>query len=266
MYETDRTQLAQLAQFLAPFSDMNKKPTLTNVSNFLTVAVGWVALPLEALSRWEFGERYMSMVRIALAFTPQLIALWVMSSYGNSPGPFFVPFLLLAFAACMWHRFRIWQRNRAGIEWHSISTGISHLEGRLPGSDWAQFRFVEPGLWFGLSLLVSLVDDTTGPYLTIASLALFIHHQLIYGCVRDRQLDEADARIEAAYRSAAEEGRRKRYTAGMPRFVVATPAMPTPWAAATGATEAATPPASQNIASTVQAMMSEAPSVTPAGD
>jgi hypothetical protein len=145
---------------------------------------------------------------------------------GGPIPPLLVTLLMISFGFCLWHKLRIWRRDRAGMLWHSYSFGISHLDGRLPVSDWRLYRFLEPALMFALSFLVAAIDNASGIYLMFSALALFAHHELTWQAFHERELDRIDAMIEAGFGAAAAEGQPKSSVAGLakPAAIVATKA------------------------------------------
>lgn len=117
--------------------------------NVIMILLGWWSLPLEVFIRKEFGERYMSLMRIwiawavlgmftflyslfavmagdgmaFLAYSGMTQTLWNTGMSGLAYHLFYYAFLLLA----IWHRYRIWKRQQEGDVWLSTSFGISHL-------------------------------------------------------------------------------------------------------------------------------------------
>ena len=221
MYSTDRQELAGLGQIGSAF-DPTRPMSLSSMYQFVKVAVGWVALPLEALTRHSFGIRYLSTVRIALAYGP-LFFLWFALGAGGAD-PFFTLFLVASFGACLWHRFRAGQRLRRQIPWLSTSFGVSHLEERTRLSDWTAYKWVEPAICAVATLLVAMIDNAAGAYLLLATLCLFIHRQLVWNEYFDWSLTKGDVEIYNRYMAEAAQGMHKQHTAGLHRpAVVAMP-------------------------------------------
>jgi hypothetical protein len=125
----------------------------------------------------------------------------------------------------LWHRIEIWDRNREGVHWHSMSFGVSHLRriGELPlvrsflpflRNDWILYCWIEPGLCLAVAVMAIAGDQAIGLWLLTASLALWLKNQLIHSLHRSHVLQLIDSAIEAEYFNDAVEGKPKTETAG----------------------------------------------------
>ena len=221
---------------------------VTTFSNIMIIVLGWWSIILEVFLRYQFGERYLSLLRAFYAGTilyvvSRLTDYWTLSYGGNSSfGGTLVNPLWTGHRSVFWlimvvgflgltlnHLAQIWLRNKRGDSWHSRSFGISRLEGiPLPGgNDWALYRFYEPVFCLILTLIINAFDNVTGFVLLVGTVALFIKNTLVYLQYRAITLDLADAKIESVYYNAAAEGKPKAKTAGMSVISVAMPKMPT---------------------------------------
>jgi hypothetical protein len=220
-----RRELDFVASSLMP----NTWQPLMAVTQLTMVILSWLSVSLEVFIRRDFGERYLNWLRLFLGYIAMdlftLIPTLIFSlipfmarQYLPVSSYFSYGFLILG----AYHQFRIWQRNRRGIQWHSQSFGISRLA-FLPISDWVLYRFVEPGGCFLVGFLIRQFDPVTGFWLMMASIALFIKNQMVYAALRGRFLDIMDSRIESAAMQGLMQGKSKRESAGF--SVVAPPMM-----------------------------------------
>lgn len=230
---------------------------LEGLMQLVIVILGWLSVGLEVFIRRDFGERYLSWIRLYLAYSLMgalllgsgLIEALFADSTGETESKtsyFWVVFLLFVLLSFL-HRLRITWRNKKDIQWHTMSFGVSWLARLLPFlDDWALYRYVEPFLWLIVGYFVAKVDTFTGTWLILASLALLIKNHMVYGEQRGRFLDIMDAQIEAAYMNSALHGTSKKQTAGFSVVPVPKNALP--------AIEEAME--NMDIASTVQTTMS----------
>lgn len=220
VYRSDKQELAAL-------SLLGKSQSLSSMMAFLSVAVGWFSLPLEVLFRFNLGARYLSSVRITLAYAPILLAMQIATEFGGSFGPWLTGFLLISFGATLVHRVRIWRWERRGEHVYTYSFGespLTQVTGRI--DDWKSYKYVEPMLGFAAWFGTQVIDQRLGVYLFFSSTALLLHHQLIYAQWRDVAYDMADSSTFDNFYSAAAAGRPKREVHGLPRPVVVVPASP----------------------------------------
>lgn len=218
---------------------------VTTISNVCVIVLGWWSMILEVFLRYEFGERYLTFVRMFFAGTilfviHKITDYWTFSYGGEAFGgtvvnPYAFPhdtlwswFVLGFFLLTANHFVQIWLRNKRQESWHSRSFGISRLEGiPLPGgNDWALYRFYEPAFCFIITLIIGRVDNVTSFVVGIGTAALFLKNNLLYYQYRSISLDLLDAKIESEYYNAAAEGKPKEKTAGMSVVRVVMPKMP----------------------------------------
>lgn len=194
--------------------------------------LGWISLSLELLIRKDFGERYISLTRFFLAVMfVGAFRMLVILIFGFGWLAYLFGFAYLI--AFIYHRRQITMRNRRGEEWHSMSFGVSRLEGFVDQlrardipivrkwDDWFLYRFLEPAAFFVVGILLWFIDNGLGFYIVVASFALFMKNQMTYSREYNQYLDTVDARIEAKYSEAALNGQQKQRTGGI--SVVAMP-------------------------------------------
>jgi hypothetical protein len=211
-----KRELDYVASSLAP----DAWNPLMAIGQIAMVLLSWLSVTLELFVRFNFGERYLSWLRLFLGLmimelttlVPRMIFAMI-PFLGGPTGSFSPLFFRAAICLGIYHQWRIWRRNRQGIAWHSNSFGVSRLS-FLPVSDWMLYRFVEPGLCFIAGMLIKSVDPVTGIWVILASVALFVKNQMVFNAQRGRLLDVIDARIESAAMQGALEGRPKQETAG----------------------------------------------------
>lgn len=191
-----------------------------------TFILGWISLSLELLVRKDFGERYISSIRFFLAVL-FIGAFRMVVSLFFGFGWLFWLFGFTYLIAYIYHRRQITLRNKRGEEWHSMSFGVSRLEGfveylrakEIPiiskWDDWFLYRILEPAFFFIVGGLVWIIDDGLGFYIVVASFALFMKNQMTYSKEYNQYLDIVDARIEAKYQQAALSGQQKQQTGGI---------------------------------------------------
>lgn len=216
MVVSAKRELDYVASSLAP----DAWNPLMAIGQIAMVLLSWLSVTLELFVRFNFGERYLSWLRLFLGLmimelttlVPRM--LFAMIPFLGGPTESLSPlFLRAAMCLGLYHQWRIWRRNRQGIAWHSNSFGVSRLS-FLRVNDWILYRFIEPGLCFIAGLLIKSVDPVTGIWVILASLSLFIKNQMVFNAQRGRLLDVIDARIESAAMQGSLEGRPKQETAG----------------------------------------------------
>lgn len=220
-----RNNAETLARYVVPPTAFN---FIRNVEQITRLLMSFSSITLDCFVRKEFGERHYTIVRVAmgwlmLQFFLMLANLqnafsWVpgiqplASERGINRG------LVLCFLALsLVHIFRIWQRNHAGIVWHSHSWGISHLSFlmSLPAlrirdmefriTDWALYRYLEPGLCLLISWYLIPGPSFTRNWLIWCSLAMLIHNNQVFFARRTRFLDMLDSQIESGYYNTMRE-------------------------------------------------------------
>ena len=218
-------ELNYVASSLAP----NTWHPLMAISQIAMMVMGWLSVTLEVFVRRDFGERYLSWLRLFLGYLIMdmitLIPRIIFSMIPFMSGPTIATsslFMKAFFIMGAYHQWRIWQRNRQGIAWHSASFGVSRFTA-LPVSDWVLYRFVEPGICLVAGFIIKTVDPVMGIWVIAASISLFIKNQMVFNDQRARLLDIIDARIESAAMKGALEGKPKQETAGF--SVMAVPEM-----------------------------------------
>ena len=191
-----------------------------DIGQMLQMILGWSAYTLEVFVRYEYGERYLSAVRVVLSWlTLRFILLLANLQGGLSWIPGVPPaseatlnqFYLTAYLMVSGvHLLRIWQRNQVGAVWHSFSFGISWLSflPHLPPlrlgrysfqiTDWMLYRFMEPALCFAV-IYYLLPGGFTRSWLLWASIAMLIHNNMVWNNRRERFLDMLDSHIEGGY-------------------------------------------------------------------
>lgn len=217
--------------------------TFSLIFNTSVAVLDWFCTGAEVFLRYDFGERYLSPIRLYLAYSIMLLFPLVPMIAGARTRLYW--FIFVAFIGLgIYHRFRIWQRERQGIAWHSRSFGVSWLSKVLPVDDWTLYRYVEPGICLLLGAIVwRYVNGVVGAWLTINGFVLLIKNYILYFQHRERILDMIDARIEASYMQNIMAGAPKQQTAGysmvrmaMPKDLPALPAATSDMAATVATT------------------------------
>lgn len=232
----------------------------TIVFNIMIIVLGWWSILVEVFLRYDFGERYLSWLRLFFAFGILLNTGWWLrffSAIGGGDGApaIFQLFVLAVFILSILHRVRIWLRYQNGTAWHSMSFGTSRLSSlNLPvigSDDWTLYRWYEPFLCLVLALIISRLDQTTGIVIGIGSIALLLKNHMVYYQQRGRILDLIDAKIESIYYNEAAYQKPKADIAGMAVVKVVWPKLP------------AAPSSVGDIAQTVNAALGKAPPPPP---
>lgn len=226
-------EVGQVAQILMP--DLTAK---VNAFAIITMIVlGWLSSPLETFLRWNLGERYLTITRVVVSLATLSLfyfgyhilrptSVLAVPMEGYSILCVFIPLAILQLAI-------IQARNRLGIAWHSMSSGISifyliwsvrleHLSwmpksiGKVLNNDWLLYCVIEPVFCFLVGRLVmqNMLMESVGAWIQVASICLAIKNLMGYQQLRNRMLDRQDARIEAEYLNKAEKGASKIDTAG----------------------------------------------------
>lgn len=213
-------EIEAMAQVIAP----QALGLVKAINMFIITILGWHSLVFEVFARWEFGERYLSIGRLLVAFL--ICIVWIVAFRGTLMPWITIAFLLMAGL----HRMRIWSRYSRGIEWHSRSFGISHFEALgLPEipfvsfGDYALYRFYEPGIYAFIAWVVYQYDPASGAFLFVSAFAAFWGNNMAYAYERARILDLIDAKIEAQHFNATSFGKDKRDIAGIAPISVVWP-------------------------------------------
>lgn len=197
-------------------------PKQTEIIKFFAAVVviflSWLSITIEVFFRYQFGERYLSFLRLFLAYSTMGLLVFyfpIFFGFGSLTGWFILAFLVLS----AYHWLTIWVRNRSRIPWYSLSFGISRLEG-LPlgifGGDWMLCCVTEPVFALIVAVLMRFLDPGLGSFLLLAAFALFLKNLLMYQQYHNTFLDLADARIVAEHFNDVLQGKPKTVTAGIP--------------------------------------------------
>ena len=200
-------------------------PKTPDITKVMFEILHTLSIPNEIYMRREFGERYMNWIRFICSLLIINFCLGTLRFFHSLPlvGGGVYPQLSSYYwwgfiGLSMYHLFRIWQRNRRGITWHSYSFGISHFA-FLGLSDAILYRWVEPLICITASLLIRPYSSFTANWILISAICLLIKNNYVFNRMRDRVLDVVDGRIEAAIMSGKLEGKSKHKTAGWSQIV-----------------------------------------------
>jgi hypothetical protein len=212
-----RNSVEYMATIAAPPGLVN---TIRNLEQITRIVMSWSACTLDVFVRFEQGERYLTVGRVILGWLTIRFFL-ALANLQNSvswmPGVpstseatinrwYLTCYLLLSAV----HLCRIWQRNRAGVIWHSRSFGRSWLDfltalpplrlGRyeLRVTEWMLYRFLEPLICFSAFYFL-MPESFTRSWLLWASFTMLVHNNMIYTARRERFLDMIDGYIEGGY-------------------------------------------------------------------
>ncbi|MCA9733712.1 hypothetical protein KC799_16370 [candidate division KSB1 bacterium] len=166
---------------------------------FFQAVTGWVSVTVEVFLRFDFGERYLSWLRLYFAYC--LIVWFVFfNALANNLGGWVGTVIGLFVIASLVHRTMIFMRNRRQEKWHSYSPGVGWLEialGWLHLSHSVIYRFLEPLLVLVLGFIFMAIDGVLGTWFVIAAFSLGIQRQLAYYTERNAILDVIDSQIES---------------------------------------------------------------------
>ena len=188
----------------------------------LMAVLGWFSVTLEVFIRHSFGERYLSLIRVFLAWQALGLAglAMFMVFQGNleagidpiALGIVTPIFLVAAILQLFWIQIRNWRK----IQWHSKSFGLSWFHPLIWRWDRLFYRLVEPAVCFLVGLGVMQVEKIApvGGWICFAAVALLVKNNIAFNIERDHMLDISDAKIEAANMEAALAGENKAKTAG----------------------------------------------------
>lgn len=171
------------------------------VLQYLSAMLRWVSAPLECFLRKDFGERYMSWLRLWAAHPFVLAFAFVPTAFGT-PSILYWMIYVGFIGMGLWHRFVIWKRNREGsVMLHSQCPGMpwGKLNVLLKRNPEAFETFIEPLACVLIALCVGGLDKVVGVWMLLASVALLIHRQLDSMARRNRYLDMIDAKIEGHF-------------------------------------------------------------------
>jgi len=182
----------------------------------LVLFMGLFSFPLEVFVRWNFGERYLTILRFflggAVLFGCYMIAAaWSgvphLARFGEMPGPPTIEgtyIVLNCLFTILWiaHKAMIGWRNHRRIRWHSRSSGASLLlwlpfRDRIGGQYYIQL-FVEPllALAAGGILWQARSGRPLALFLLLAGLALLLKGIFAHVQFRGKMLDAIDQHLE----------------------------------------------------------------------
>ena len=174
-----------------------------------------VSYGVEVILRYEFGERYLSILK--LIGMVAAVSLWLgifdlgsaiarFGEFNFNPTidmptenkPFRKGFVYLVAFLGVCHLSEIYYRNARGILWHTQSSGISYLSWIIP-YDRIVKLFIEPILVFTVATLITNFDQSLSLYLKVAAGTLLAKEYLINQKLRISYLDNIDAKIESRF-------------------------------------------------------------------
>jgi hypothetical protein len=186
------------------------------IFRFIAFLMGWLSVTLEVFIRHDFGERYLGWLRLIFSLATLGPFLLLPAMLGVAP-----PLALILWAAAYIlgyiHRLVIWRRNMKGEQWHPDSFGISWLwplvtlPHRIPTdaaplrfirahfTDWTLFRWVEPIFFLLLANVLGRFSSMVGFWMTTASIAMLLQHNIIFYQRRDEYLIAIGNMIKARY-------------------------------------------------------------------
>lgn len=191
--------------------------------NAFTFVLSLFTLPLEAVYRHDFGERYFRLYTLIIGAVVYSVFAGGSNlmgggllfggvsdfSPGRQAGLLTWLFLVIFLALSVYHRYRIFQRNwYTGPEWHSQASGESWLQRFtsplrsnlpffVPIPNFTQ-RFIEPLLAIVVGFIFS--GSFLGGWLILGGAALLVKEQLKADVLRNAYLDQVDQQIESAAR------------------------------------------------------------------
>ena len=172
-----------------------------NWLRLLSYMLRWVSAPLECFLRRNFGERYMSWLRLWVAY-PFVLTFALVPTLAGKPSVLYWLIYVAFIGMGIWHRVAIWKRNRKG----DVS-----LHSQCPGRPWGKLNdlarknpeafdtFIEPIACVMIALCLFGVDKVVGTWFLFASVTLLIHRQMDSMQRRNRYLDIIDSKIEAEF-------------------------------------------------------------------
>lgn len=227
MNKYDKQEFTNAAMMMGVFGQY-----MVLITEMFEIFLGWFSLPLEILLRRDFGERYLSIIRFFIAATFVGLSRSVITLISFATGYNTFAYLVgwVVFGLFIFHRWQIRKRKKSGTPWHSMSFGVSHLDGlvrwvareNIPmlspmvrnWDDYTLYRWVEPGLCLMVSWFFWYFDPGLSVYLLISTAALFLKNQIDYNQQYNQYLDQIDAQIEAEYMQMAIDGLPKTQTGG----------------------------------------------------
>jgi hypothetical protein len=162
------------------------------------------AITIMVFIRRKIGFRMLKPSRlIGMAFFLWFInGITSMIPFGQPAGFIFqeFPWVMLAFAFLQ--RQLRWRELCKGIQWHTLSPGISYLEFLpLPSALRAHrriYRFLDPAACFIFSMFFGIFfSQALARWIAFSSVALFIYEQTLFEKQLDRDLDILDGLVAA---------------------------------------------------------------------
>lgn len=196
------------------------------IANLVMIFLGWLAGSIEVFIRFDFGERYLGVLRILFTlwtmqlFTLILTAITSLNNrvndfVGGRPIPFTTlnqAFVFAFLAVSIAHRLHMGYRNWKEIPWYSHSFGVSWLTCFIDlhaffkrigfplshmTTDWLMYRWIEPAVCYAIGGFVYGMEPVTGTWIQVSAAALFIKNQMHYYGYYNAVLDARDAAILA---------------------------------------------------------------------
>lgn len=224
--QADRPMMSQ-AQYMASLFLPGAVAHFQFFTDLSIILLGWLSASVEVFVRYDFGERYLSNIRLMLA---TMMVLFIgtggaiigvirrsddVNTSGMGGGWVFALFFIAYLALCLYHRWCIRRRNARGIQWHSLSFGTPWLALIAPWNDWTLYIIVEPLVVTVVGLLLTWAGTSAvGLWWLLGGIALALKNQMVYTQNRDRILDLIDSRIEAGFFQHSLNGAPKQKTAG----------------------------------------------------
>ena len=185
---------------------------------FAAFIASWFALSTAVFMRRDFGERYLGWINLAFAYTAVVnfafLGNLINGFLGRGTSQLIFLVWMAFIAASGYHRYVIWKKNRAGVQWHSHYAGTSLLM-MIPVSEEAKLLWVEPGIVMVLSILLAHFAPLVSTWLYLSAISLWVHAQITVYYQRQAVLDAVDAGLEARYLGEAVAGKPARETAGV---------------------------------------------------
>jgi len=199
----------------------------SRLSSLLRLFMGYLTMGVFTFFFTLLGTLFGGLSPLAfLGYSGGLRSLFVTGTSSLLYHLFFYGFLGLSAL----HLFCNWRRERQGVVWHSMSSGISWLEYLIPwqrlidavpylgrvvtADEYLVKLYIDAPVCYLAGRLIGHADSLLGWWLVIAAVALGLRNWLMYFEMRGRVLDMVDATIESTYLSAALSGQPKQQTAG----------------------------------------------------
>ena len=201
---------------------------------FAITALGVVTVTIEVITRYKFGERYMTIIRLLLGISV-MGSIATISNLGDMFGGrfslanvggnllFLVATLGIGIGGIV-HVIKASNRTQRGELWYSHSFGISRLIGLVGKrlgpfgtiTEWSIYCTIEPLLMLIVGIGLGLVPFLRpfGTWLIIGSIMMFIRNNAAYQQQRGLQLDIIDSTIIKEFVQPIMEGTQSTKTAG----------------------------------------------------